>query len=325
MQEMRSFAPCAHLLDRVDSAYLDCVWDTVALLLAQAGVVDIRTPFAHQWTFRTIEDVDTGVMVDLPPSERVRSVGRFTGFQPEWRRIGSVTEVIEEWREELRAGRAVAVTGDAFRMPWLPYHENEHMTHGFVVEGVDEGREPQIHVVDPYENVTKWGRAEPLATKIALGDLGHALDQGSWAALRPSGTPEPVDPVREVLANCEAIDGAHREGAVAAFLGSHQTSSAEALRRLTLETWLLTRDRELHALWLADQGTAVADFAAAMAEEVVPRWRKLRELTYIAVRRAEAGRSVPATVTDALAAALDAEASTARSHLNADRNRRVTQ
>ncbi|MEV7552180.1 hypothetical protein AB0N89_21425 [Amycolatopsis sp. NPDC089917] len=294
-------------------------------MLAQAGVVDIRTPFAHQWAFRTIEDVHTGVMVDLPPRARVRSVRRFTGFWPEWRPIGNIAEAIEEWRDELRDGRAVAVTGDAFRMPWLPYYENEHMTHGFVVEGVGDGREPQIHVVDPYENVTHWGRAEPLATKIALGDLGHALDQGSWATLRSSGTREPIDPVREVLSNCEAIDGAHREGTVAAFLGAHQELTAEALKRLTLETWLLTRDRELHALWLADQGTPVEDFALAMAEDVVPKWRKLRELTYVAVRRAEAGRSVPATVTDALAAALDAEARTARTHLNADRIRRVTQ
>jgi len=325
MQEMRSFAPCAHLLDRVDSPYLDCVWDTVALLLAQAGVVDVRTPFAHSWCFRTIEDVDTGVMVDLPPRAREESVERFTGFCPDWRRIGSVAEAIGEWREELRSGRAVAVTGDAFRMPWLPYHEKEHMTHGFVVEGVEDGREPRIHVVDPYENVTRWGRAEPLATKISLGDLGPALDQGSWATLRSSGTPEPVDPVREVLANCEAIDGAHQEGTVAAFLGAHQEMTAEALRGLTLETWLLTRDRELHALWLAEQGAAVEDFAGAMAEDVVPKWRKLRELTYVAVRRAEAGRSVPTTVTDALAAALDAEARTARAHLTTDRKRRVTQ
>src|SRR5258705_9758917 len=46
-----AYARCGHLLPRVDSAYLDCVSDTLALLLAARGVADVLTPFACDWRF----------------------------------------------------------------------------------------------------------------------------------------------------------------------------------------------------------------------------------------------------------------------------------
>jgi hypothetical protein len=99
----------------------------------------------------------------------------------------STAECLDSWAAELGRGNAVAVTADAFFLPWLPYCGNEHMEHGFVVEGVEGGREPVLHVVDPYENRTRRGHARPTTTKVVLGDLGHALDRGAWAVLEPCG------------------------------------------------------------------------------------------------------------------------------------------
>jgi hypothetical protein len=174
-------------MGRVDSAYLDCVSDVVALLLAHAGVADVRTPFAYQRAFRVVGGIDGVLEPDLPPRARDRSVARFTGLRPKWTDIESTAECLDSWAAELGRGNAVAVTADAFFLPWLPYCGNEHMEHGFVVEGVEGGREPVLHVVDPYENRTRRGHARPTTTKVVLGDLGHALDRGAWAVLEPCG------------------------------------------------------------------------------------------------------------------------------------------
>ncbi|WP_410606785.1 hypothetical protein [Amycolatopsis sp. lyj-109] len=305
-------------MGRVDSPYMDCVSDVVALLLAHAGVADVRTPFAYQWAFRVVGGIDGVLEPDLPPLARDRSVARFTGFRPKWTVIESVPECLDSWAAEINRGNAVAVTADAFFLPWLPYFGNEHMEHGFVVEGVEGGREPLLHVVDPYENRTRWGHARPTTTKVVLGDLGHALDRGAWAVLEPCGPAEPLDPEREVRANCEAVLASHADGTAAAFAAQYGEPDEVALHRLALQSWLITRDRQLHGLWLRElPGTPAPGFSRAFDETVLPRWQKLQELTYIAIRRVEAGRSAPPAVHAALEAALAAEAElagTSRAH-----------
>lgn len=42
---------CGLCYDCVDSAYLDCLNDNLAVLLLHVGVADVRTPFACQWYF----------------------------------------------------------------------------------------------------------------------------------------------------------------------------------------------------------------------------------------------------------------------------------
>ena len=63
------FARCEPLLARVDSADLDCVCDNVALLLAHAGVADVRTPFALDWRFDLIDGSGGLPRLDLPPAD----------------------------------------------------------------------------------------------------------------------------------------------------------------------------------------------------------------------------------------------------------------
>ncbi|SFW81396.1 hypothetical protein SAMN04489730_5170 [Amycolatopsis australiensis] len=304
-------------MDRIDSAYMDCVSDVVALLLAHAGVADVRTPFVYQWAFRVVGGTGGVLEPDLPPRARDRSVARFAGLRPKWSPIGPVAECVESWRHEIGCGNAVAVTADAYFLPWLPYFGKEHMEHGFVVEGVEGGREALLHVVDPYENRTRWGQASPTTTKITLGDLGHALDRGAWGVLEPCGPAEPLDPEREVRANCEAVLASHADGTMAAFAGQYRDPDAAALHRLALQSWLITRDRQLHALWLRElPGTPAPGFSRAFDETVLPRWQKLQEIAYVAIRRVEAGRAAPPAVHAALEAALTAEAELARTSLD---------
>lgn len=308
-------APCADLLNRVDSAQLDCVSVNLALLLAHEGVADVRTPFAHEWALRLVDD-GGGFAPELPSRAQPRSLERFAGFAPQRRTIGLLTDAVACWRAELAAGRPVLVEADAFFLPWVPYHQNEHMSHGFVVDGIGAGADPVLEVVDPYDNNTRWGRSAPMTTAIRSSLLVDAVRAGSWTVVVPAGEAGTADPEAEIARNCASIVAAAGDGTVDRLRAAARATSVPGLHQLALWGWLFTRARELHLLWLNTvsngPGTAAPPFARAFGAEVVPRWRRLQEVTYIAVRRAEAGRSVPGSVPSALNDVLDAEVALAR-------------
>ncbi|MGI5499282.1 hypothetical protein [Lentzea sp. CA-135723] len=313
-----AFAPCAALLNRVDSPFLDCVSDDLALLLAQAGADDVRTPFASRWKFCLIEDSAGPPRLNLPSRDQDPWLATRTGFLPRWRDVGGdVAAAVQAWHTELRAGRAVLVVGDAFHMPWLPYHRNEHMAHGFVVEGMDSLGEPVLHVVDPYDNATAYGRAAPVTTKIGLADVALALGGGSWAVLDRVGEPTPVDVPHQVRTNAEGILAAHRDGSFARLSDGHADLDREAVDNLALQVWLLVRDRSLHRLWLVDvraelRRIGLEDLPARFEAELVPAWRKASEMAYVATRRVHAGRAAPRSVLDAVRTAAEHETAVAR-------------
>ncbi|WNV85126.1 hypothetical protein [Umezawaea sp. Da 62-37] len=295
--------------------------DDLALLLAQAGVVDVRSPFAANWNFCLVEDVGGLPRCALPPADQSAQLARRTGLVPLWQRIdGDVAAAVDAWSEALRGGRAVLVVGDAYHLPWLPYAGNEHMEHGFVVEGIDSTdgiREPVVHVVDPYDNTTSYGRATPQTCKVSVGDLATALVGGSWAVLAAIGEPEPIDVCVQVLANAAEIVAAAQDGAFARLVDGHRHLDARAVEHLSLQTWLLSRNRSLHQLWLLDvrpqlREAGLDDLPARFDAEVVTAWRRATEMAYLASRRVHAGRAAPPSVLAAVERALDHEFETAQ-------------
>jgi hypothetical protein len=318
-----SFAPCAEYLGRVDGALLDCVSDDIALLLAAHGVDDVRDPFARDWRFDLLRPkagltgVDIRPEIDLPAARQDDLIAARTGYRPAWQPIDTLPQREAAWRDALRDGEPVLLVGDAYHLPWLPYHDKEHMDHGFVLEGITGGDGPEAvaHVVDPYDNATEWGRAEPLATTLPLTDLAPAVVGGRWAVLaREPGDPSPVSADEQLTANANAIVEADEQGSYQRFHDGYQGLSATELEGLTLQTWLLARDRGLHALWLADQpaGSGPAEIAGRFAEDVAAGWRRAAEATYIALRRVRSGRQAPASALATVQHVMTAETGLAR-------------
>jgi Butirosin biosynthesis protein H, N-terminal len=294
---------CAPLLGRVDSADLDCVCDNVALLLAHAGVEDVRTPFALDWRFDLVERPGGLPRLDLPPAGLPELLAERTGFTVEWRPVDGLEAAVEDWREALGRGEPVLVVGDAFDLPWVPYHGHKHLDHGFVVEGLEDG---VAHVVDAYDNVTQWGRAEPLATTVPVGELAAALEHGKWTLLTRVGDAAPLDLDERLAANAAAILEAEADGAYRRFVEAHREPDEPTLDNLTLQTWLLARNRSLHARWLAGQED-LGDLAERFETEVVAAWRRAAETAYMALRRVSAGRQPPPAALQAAEAAVAAE------------------
>jgi Butirosin biosynthesis protein H, N-terminal len=298
-----AYARCAPLLDRVDAADLDCVSDNVALLLAHAGVADVRTPFALDWRFDLRGRADGLPRLDLPPAGLPELLAERTGFTLEWRPVGPLAEAVAEWHETLAGGEPVLVVGDAFDLPWVPDHGHKHLDHGFVVEGLGDG---VAHVVDAYDNVTQWGRAEPLSTTVPVDDLAAALEDGRWTLLTRVGDPVPLDLAERLAENAAAILEAERDGSYRRFVEGHREPDEPTLDNLTLQTWLLARNRSLHARWLADQ-EGLGDLAERFEREIVGAWRRAAETAYMALRRVSAGRQPPPAAFQAAEAAVAAE------------------
>lgn len=306
------FARCSPLLPLVDSADLDCVCDNVALLLAHAGVFDVRTPFALDWRFDLVPGPAGFPRLDLPPADMAELLALRTGFTLRWRPVDALEEAVPDWRDALGRGDPVLVVGDAYHLPWVPYHGQKHMKHGFVIEGLELGAAPIAHVVDAYDNVTQWGRAAPLTTTLPLGDLPAALEEGSWAALTRVGSETPIDVDEQLATNATAIGDADADGSYGRFVEAHRELDEAALDNLTLQTWLLARNRALHARWLGDQADrlselGLADLPDRFEREIVDAWRRAAETAYVALRRVSAGRQPPPAAMAAVEAAVAAE------------------
>jgi hypothetical protein len=288
------------------------VCDNVALLLAHAGVADVRAPFALDWRFALVSDSGGLPRLDLPPADMAKLLARRTGFTLDWRRIGALDRAIVTWREALDRGEPVLVVGDAFDLPWVPYHGRRHLAHGFVIEGLELAGPPIAHVVDAYDNVTQWGRSTPLTTTLPVDNFAAALKDGSWALLTRVGRANSVDLGDQVADNVAAIVAAEANASYEQFIEAHRELNETALDNLTLQTWLLARNRALHARWLGDHVDRLAELGLAdlperFEDEIVGAWRRAAETAYLALRRVSAGREPPPVALAAAQAAVTAE------------------
>jgi Butirosin biosynthesis protein H, N-terminal len=303
----------------VDGARLDCISDDLALLLAARGVEDVQAVFGQDWRFDLRQERGSLPRPALPPADQGELLGQRTGWQPRWRRATSPRRDAQDWRDELSAGNAVVVVGDAYHLPWLPYAGHEHMAHGFVIEGLSWDNGAMVaHIVDPYDNITQWGHAQPLTTRQDLDSLGPGLADGRWAVLVAADQAPPADPGQQVTANAAAIAQAAESGAYQRFIDAHQRSGIDEMRNLALATWLLARNRALHACWLAalPAWQAPDSLAERFGAEISAGWRRATEMCYIASRRLLSGHAAPPAAIRSVQQVAAAEVSLARSVLS---------
>jgi acyl carrier protein len=184
----------------------------------------------------------------------------------------------------LDAHPMVYVVADAYHLSWLPYHGRRHMTHSFLL---GPGPTPRfVTVIDAYHTDTEWGPVRPGEHVFQAVHLAAAVPDGARAwTFGTAGRPEP--PAR-LDVDTDAIDGY-----VAAY--RDHPDRVVALDRLALETWLLSRQRHLHALY-----TGTTEAAADQLHE----WRAVTEQTYLAGRRVHAGRAESPGLYERLAAVL---------------------
>lgn len=195
--------------------------------------------------------------------------------------------------DRIDPGPGCFLVADAYYLPWVPYYGKQHIEHSFLLLARDGAT---VTVEDNYLNETPWGSARPGTWRVPSGELaelpGCALAARLVAEPRPPAdiTPrhEPADP--DVVDRYADAYARHPERAV-------------ALRRLTLETWLLARSRKLHAAFLGARQAALP----AAPHDQLGAWGAFTEQVYLASRRVDRGRAEPAGLLDRLAELLHAD------------------
>ncbi len=182
-------------------------------------------------------------------------------------------------------GATAYVVADAFVLPWLPYYGRVHLPHSFLAERVPGG----WHIIDGYDNRTRWGAATPGCWRLSELDRG---DRSACDVLTLTAAPlAAVEPA------C-VIDGADVGTYVAAYAG--RAEQAITWKQLATETWLLSRARRLHM-----RARARVEWQATPSEtEHMNAWADLAGQAYLASRRAQQGKPVPSGILAKLEALL---------------------
>jgi hypothetical protein len=194
------------------------------------------------------------------------------------------------------------VVADAYSMAWVPYAGQRHLDHSFLLLRADSR---QALIADAYQTSTPWGETRPGVWQVTAAGLDAAAGSGAIVVTLGAGPPPRLDAGAILLSNAAAMSAALAD--IDRYVAAARTTAGgrQALERLVLDVWLLSRSRLLHAAWLATLGDRPA--AAAAAAEHAQAWLRLSALAFVAERRAQRGQAASPAVVDQLDGLLHAD------------------
>lgn len=266
----------------VNAQLLDCLQANLAVLADRHHGSGAHLALGAALRFQPTAGADGLPTVEPSLADQLSDAGRVLGLlvTAQWQHVTPVRLVdLSSQHGELY------VVADAHDLPWTPYYGQLHLEHSFLVRSGSAG----AVVADAYQNQTPWGSAVPGRWDVDWAKLPTA---DHVVALAPTAAVPMATPVVEMADSADYLDAYARHA-----------DRVVALRRLTLETWLLARSRKLHAGFLARSGKP----ATGEVEEHLRGWDLLAEQCYLAARRVERGRREPAALLDRLGQALAAD------------------
>lgn len=265
--------------ESVHANLMDCVQTNLAVLADHHYGPDAHLNLGARLTFHWQHR--TGELPTVEPSlaKQIAAAEDLLGLVARDRATVSGPELFE-WA----AGRdLVYVVADAYELPWVPYFGNQHMEHSFLLA-------PDCTIIDAYANETQWGKATPGTWKL-----------GSQQLLLPKAEVFHFEPAMLGLPRLTpSLDDSNVDGYIESY--EREPNRSRAVERLTLETWLLTRSRKLHAAFQQVHGRPAEEMA-----EHLRGWDSLSEQTYLAYRRVLRGRDEPPWLVRRLADTLAAD------------------
>ncbi|WP_256105810.1 acyl carrier protein [Streptomyces sp. ODS05-4] len=301
--------PLVEAIRGIDTTALDCVQVNAAVLADAAHGAGAHLELGGRLRF-PVRAAAPGALptVEQPPAEQIEQMaGPLRLALDTGTPVTDGTVLMDLLPKD---GSALYVVGDAYRMPWLPYHGHQHMDHSVLLRAVDGGA--RVEAVDAYDNETPYGRAEPVVCVYPRSQAAALFDGSPAVPVTARPLPAEPEPLSRVLGRNAGdaallLAGEAPERYAAAF--RDHPDQKTACGALLLETWLLNRSRRLHAAWVAHHapGSAHAEAAAERAAA----WDELTGQCYLASRRVERGRPVPPQIHTALARLLRADAETA--------------
>ncbi|MFI7026195.1 acyl carrier protein [Micromonospora sp. NPDC049900] len=282
------------ILTALRAAALDCLQTSFALLADHAHGTGSHLALGARVEFRTRDRAGLPTVETTPEDRAAEAVG-LLGLRVEgrWTRLDG-----PRVRRLFATGQPLYVIADAHDLPWCPYQGHEHMRHSFLATGDASGA---VTVVDAYHNDTAWGPARPGVWRLPVDEFDAALAGGADTLAITAG-PAPVLDVPEMLAG-NAERARRSRPAVAAHLAAltESLTTVDGLHRFVLDVWLLGRARQVHEHWLESVRPEAAAALAGQAQQ----WQQLSARSYVALRRAQAGRPASPELADALGALVD--------------------
>lgn len=269
--------------ESVRTELLDCIQVNLAVLADRWHGPGTHLALGAALRFRPGTCRDGLPSVEPPPGEQLEEACPRLGLV--------VTAAADDLTGPDLAGFAdagpVYAVGDAYDMPWLPYAGRQHMPHSFLVGHGDRG----AVVTDAYRNETRWGAAAPGQWRMGWQEL---------PAVRYARVVRPAADGPPALGPTWELDDP--TAYLAAF--EHCPDQPRAVERLTVETWLLTRSRRLHAAFRSHRERTAED---RLVREHLTRWDDLAAHAFITLRRLRRGPVDLHGLLSRLAAALAAD------------------
>ncbi|CAM3727487.1 phosphopantetheine-binding protein [Kibdelosporangium persicum] len=264
---------------------LDCLQTTVALVADHAHGPGTHLALGCRWRFPEA-DANGAARIQMPVQDRFAEAMRLLGLRAERIEASDGPAV----RDQLAGGQPLYVIADAFLLPWLPYAGHAHMSHSFLIEPFGE----RFLVVDAYHNDTQWGPARPGAWTLSPTAVDQVIaGDVTTMDVRPATGPLWLDRSKVLADNATLARAA--KPATDAYTERLRERLAEpgVIDDVVLDIWLLSRERSLHAAWLADHPAARQVSARAEA------WQRLSTQSYLVARRMRrGGRPNPVLIDD---------------------------
>jgi len=288
------------VLKGIDSTVLDCVYVNLAVLADTHHGAGTYLRLGSAPRFSWVARPDGLPTVEPTLGQRLERVPDALGLSvsARWSNVAaaSLLAIARDCRPD-----ALLVVGDAAALAWTPYYGQQSVEHSFLLSSPAPSDE--FWLVDAYHNDTQWGPARPAATRLDGRALRQALGSAAFDVLRlePAALP-PISARSALAATREHFEAPDMEPATRGYVQAYRDSpQPRALAQLTLETWLLARERQSHARWLAGAGPRVPPAVRRSAELHASSWSGLAEHVYIGLHRARRGRPAPPDLYDRLA------------------------
>lgn len=305
-------------LDGVDGTVLDCVFVNLAVLAHRAHGPGSYLRLGSAPRFRPRQPSGRGVAalptIEPTQAQRLARTEEMLGLGIANRWDGVNARNLRDITAA-RPGELLLAVGDAIGLDWTPYHLRQSMEHSFLV-GRDADSE-DLWLADAYHNDTEWGSARPFCRRCSGDDLSAAIgDTVVEVTEFRTMSPASIDVRTALRASQRHFTSPDTASAVSDYITAYRSAPPPtALARLTLETWLLARERRLHARWLMAAAGAGAESLARLAEAAdqhATGWTRFAEQVFIALQRTRRNRPAPPDLYDRLAALLSGDTLLAR-------------
>ncbi|MGF7050447.1 hypothetical protein J2T13_004985 [Paenibacillus sp. DS2015] len=290
-------------LGGVDTNYLDCVCDNIAVLLQNKGIEDANDIFASSWyfDFSIEQNYDVPSLDFMSLSDRLL---RYTGYNFT-RNIFYSKSYRETIYELLKLERPLIVFGDTYYMPWLAYYEKEHHEHTCIISGIDLQKDT-VTIIDAFQNRTPWGDISPQIVEVPIEALVRAIEYlrtpeyRSYYYLLKENDPDPISYIHILNTNQKLIlQKVMKENTIHQFSNYYREKflDHEEAQKFVLSCWLSARARANHYKWLSklDNNLISDDLIKKFNKNIVLPWRQVSEYSFILSQKIDTLEQVPET------------------------------